>query len=114
MLLSLLFSSLVYAAGDFSPEPLPDYWQLPAQDIHFELPHGPEKPPPDDGYSFKNKKNSGTGLAKLGFVMLCASGVTTVRMLRAPEGSDLRQQRMVTAAALGGTGMGLILWVRLR
>ena len=46
--------------------------------------------------------------------MLCASGVTTVRMLRAPEGSDLRQQRMVTAAALGGTGMGLILWVRLR
>ena len=114
MLLSLLLSTLVHAAGDFSPEPLPDYWQLHQSRVYLERPHGPEKPPPDDGYSFKNKKNNGTGLAKLGFVMLCAGGVTAVRMLSAPEGSDLRQQRMVTASALGGTGLGLILWVRLR
>ncbi|MEC8381061.1 MAG: hypothetical protein VXZ96_12095 [Myxococcota bacterium] len=114
MFLSLLLSRLVFASGDFSVEPLPEYWRLPKQSLSIELSHGPDKPPPDDGYTFKNKKNSGTKLAKFGFVMLCASGVTAVRMMRAPEGSDLRQQRMVTASALGASGLGLVLWVRLR
>ena len=114
MFLSFLLSSLVHASDSFTPEPIPEYWQLPEQSLQLDWSHGPDKPPPDDGYTFKNQKNSGTGLAKLGFVMLCASGVTAVRMVRAPEGSDLRQKRMVRASALGASGIGLVLVIRLR
>ena len=81
-------------------------------ELVYWLSHGPDKPPPDDGYIKIKKQRHKVG--QVGFVMLCASGVTAVRMMRAPEGSDLRQQRMVTASALGASGLGLVLWVRLR
>ena len=38
-------------------------------------PHGPEKPPPDDGYDFKDG-NSSNFLGKLGLVMVLSSGAT--------------------------------------
>lgn len=115
MLISLLCSGLVFATESFVPTRiLPVEWQLSKAQLHFELEHGPDKPLPDGGYDFKSKKNDGSTLAKIGFVMVCASGVTAVRMLRAPTDSDLRRRRATTSATLGATGIGLILWVRLR
>ena len=37
--------------------------------------HGPEKPPPDDGYNFKDG-NSSNFLGKLGLVMVISSGAS--------------------------------------
>ena len=115
MLTGLFFSGLAFATGSFEPRStLPAQWELTKAELHFELNHGPDKPLPDGGFEFKPKKSSGSGLAKLGFVMVCAGGVTTVRTLRTPSGSDLRQRRAIISSTLGATGVGLILWVRLR
>ena len=115
MLINFLCSGLAFATGSFqSPQTIPSRWELSETQPYFELEHGPDKPLPDGGYDFKTKKNDGSKLAKLGFVMVCASGFTAVRTLRAPTDSDLRQRRAVTSATLGATGVGLILWVRLR
>ena len=73
----------------------------------------PDKPPPDDGYTFKIKKQwHGAGQA-----WLCHA-VCQWRHCSAhgacPEGSDLRQKRMVRASALGASGIGLVLVICLR
>lgn len=111
MLSKLLMLS--WAFGEEFQHPIPPQWQIPPASIVFSLPHGPEKPPPDDGYEFKSG-SKGSGLAKIGMLLVVASGVTGVRALRAPAGSDLRQQRVYTFAGIATTGTSLILIARFR
>ena len=114
MFLSFLLSSLVHASDLFTPEPIPEYWQLPEQSLQLDWSHGPDKPPPDDGYTFKIKKTVARGWPSL--ALSCCVPVASLQcsMVRAPEGSDLRQKRMVRASALGASGIGLVLVIRLR
>ena len=69
--------------------------------------HGPEKPPPDDGYEFKGAKG-GNALGKLGLVCAGAGTVTTVMMLRADKNSDKRQSLAYTSGGLWLGGIVLL------
>lgn len=70
--------------------------------------HGPEKPPPDDGYDFKGAKG-GNALGKLGLLMVGAGTVTGVMTLRADKGSEKRQSLLYTTAGLWVGGLSLLI-----
>lgn len=64
--------------------------------------HGPEKPPPDDGYTFKGAKG-GNGLGKLGLAAMGAGVVTSVLFLTADTDSERRDTMgRTTVGLLGG------------
>ena len=52
--------------------------------------HGPEKPPPDDGYEFKGA-NGGNALGKLGLLAMGSGLVTSVMYLKAEDNSDRKR-----------------------
>ena len=73
-------------------------------EFHYEntREHGPEKPPPDDGYEFSGG-GSGNGLGKLGLAMVLSSAVTGALSLRAEPGTEQRQN---LGYATGGLFVG--------
>lgn len=70
--------------------------------------HGPEKPPPDDGYTFKGAKG-GNALGKLGLAAMGAGVVTTVLFLSADKDSERRDTMGRTTVGLLGGGFALLL-----
>ena len=66
--------------------------------------HGPEKPPPDDGYEFKGAKG-GNALGKLGLLSMGAGLVTSVMYLKADSNSDRKSTLGYTTAGLFGGGL---------
>ena len=80
--------------------------------FHFQ-PHGPEKPPPDDGYEFKGG-GSGNGIGKLGLAMVVVSGVTGVMMFRSETGTELHTRRQYLTGGLLVGGITLLAIERAR
>ena len=78
----------------------------------FEL-HGPEKPPPDDGYEFKGA-SGGNALGKLGLLSMGVGLVTSVLYLTAEPGSEKRDNMGRNSAVLLGGGFGLLVIERAR
>lgn len=78
----------------------------------FEL-HGPEKPPPDDGYEFKGA-NGGNGLGKLGLASMGAGLVTSVLYLAAEEDSEREATMGRNSLILLGGGFALLVVERAR
>ena len=70
--------------------------------------HGPEKPPPDDGYTFKGAKG-GNGLGKLGLAAMGAGIVTSILFLTADKDSDRRESMGRNSVGLLGGGFALLL-----
>ncbi len=73
--------------------------------------HGPDKPPPSDGYEFKGKGGGG-GKAKLGTLLLLSSSIPALSSLRYDKGSNTQIQKTNKAMYMAGIGIGLILWDR--
>ena len=73
--------------------------------------HGPDKPPPSDGYTFKGKKG-GKAKAKIGFALLLASSIPILSARSLEPGSAEQIQKRNKALIMAGTGLGLILWDR--
>ena len=73
--------------------------------------HGPDKPPPSDGYEFKGKGGGG-GKAKLGTLLLLSSSIPALSSLRYDKGSPTQIQKTNKAMYMAGIGIGLILWDR--
>ena len=73
--------------------------------------HGPDKPPPSDGYEFKGKGGGG-GKAKLGSLLLLSSSIPALSSLRYDRGSPTQVKKTNRAMYLAGVGIGLILWDR--
>ena len=94
--------------------------QVSIQNIVSDLPvmsdwrerHGPEKPPPDDGYSFKGTKG-GNAKGKLGLVAFGAGVVTGVLYLKADDGSDKQAKMGKSTIGLLGGGLTLLIWERM-
>ena len=82
-------------------------------DVTRYVSHGPEKPPPDDGYEFKGS-GGGNGMGKIGLVMVVASAVTAVGVLRAESGSEERQTRQYATGGLLVGGVILLAIERAR
>ena len=78
----------------------------------FEL-HGPEKPPPDDGYEFKGA-NGGNALGKLGLLSMGIGLVTSVLYLTAEPNSEKKENMGRNSAILLGGGFGLLVIERAR
>ena len=78
----------------------------------FEL-HGPEKPPPDDGYEFKGA-NGGNGLGKLGLLSMGVGLVTSVLYLTAEPDSEKKANMGRNSAILLGGGLGMLVIERAR
>lgn len=70
--------------------------------------HGPEKPPPDDGYDFKGAKG-GNAFGKLGLLMIGAGTVTGVMTLRAEKESQKRQSLLYTTGGLWVGGLTFLI-----
>ena len=66
--------------------------------------HGPEKPPPDDGYEFKGAKG-GNAFGKLGLLSFGVGALTGVIALRSDKDSDRRQNLAYTTAGLWTGGL---------
>ena len=73
--------------------------------------HGPDKPPPSDGYEFKGKGGGG-GKAKLGSLLLLSSSIPALSSLRYERGSPTQVKKTNRAMYMAGIGIGLILWDR--
>lgn len=82
--------------------------ELSREVISVEERHGPEKPPPDDGYEFKGARG-GNALGKIGLLMVGAGSVTTVMMLRAEKDSEERQNLAYTSGGLWLGGVALLM-----
>ena len=78
----------------------------------FEL-HGPEKPPPDDGYEFKGA-NGGNALGKIGLLSMGVGLVTSVLYLAAEPDSEKKDKMGRNSAILLGGGLGLLVIERAR
>lgn len=78
----------------------------------FEL-HGPEKPPPDDGYEFKGA-SGGNGLGKLGLLSMGVGCVTSVLYLAAEPDSEKKANMGRNSAILLGAGLGMLVIERAR
>lgn len=78
----------------------------------FEL-HGPEKPPPDDGYEFKGA-NGGNALGKIGLLSMGAGLVTSVLYLTADPDSEKKAAMGKNSAILLGGGFALLVIERAR
>ena len=70
--------------------------------------HGPEKPPPDDGYTFKTAKG-GNALGKLGLAAMGAGLVTSVLFLTAEDDTERKSDLGLYSASLLGGGFVLLL-----
>jgi hypothetical protein len=66
--------------------------------------HGPEKPPPDDGYEFKGAKG-GNAFGKLGLLSVGVGTVTGIMALRADKDSERRQTLAYSTAGLWAGGL---------
>jgi hypothetical protein len=109
--IGILLLSLAHAAEPASALPVRF---LPSETFYAASPgHGPDKPPPSDGYEFKSKKG-GNFLAKLGLVAIAAGGVTTLSSLGQEPGSAVRTVRAQSGAGLIGAGVVLIAIERAR
>ena len=75
--------------------------------------HGPEKPPPDDGYEFKGA-NGGNGLGKLGLAAMGAGVVTALLFVTADADSERKDNMGKATVGLMGGGLGLLVIERLR
>ena len=73
--------------------------------------HGPDKPPPSDGYDFKGKGGGG-GKAKFGTLLVLSSSIPALSSLRYDKGSTSQIQKTNKAMYMAGIGIGLILWDR--
>lgn len=101
----MLFSLCLSAAqASYSPEMTLQELALNEAVYLGTQAHGPEKPPPDDGYDFKGAKG-GNALGKLGLVMFGAGTVTGVMTLRADKGSEKRQNLLYTSSGLWAGGL---------
>ena len=78
----------------------------------FEL-HGPEKPPPDDGYEFKGS-SGGNALGKLGLLSMGVGLVTSVLYLTAEPDSEKKANLGRNSGVLVGGGFGLLVLERAR
>ena len=78
----------------------------------FEL-HGPEKPPPDDGYEFK-EASGGNALGKIGLLSIGVGLVTSVLYLTAEAESEKKANMGRNSAILLGGGFGLLVLERAR
>ena len=78
----------------------------------FEL-HGPEKPPPDDGYEFKGA-SGGNALGKLGLLSMGVGLVTSVLYLAAEPDSEKKENMGRNSSILLGGGFGLLVIERAR
>ena len=84
------------------------------EDTLNEIPsveHGPDKPPPSDGYEFKGKGGGG-GKAKFGTLLLLSSTIPALSSFRYDKGSPTQIQKTNRAMYMAGIGIGLILWDR--
>ena len=81
------------------------------RDSYQSLQHGPDKPPPSDGYEFKGKGGGG-GKAKLGSLLVLSSSIPALSSLRYERGSPTQVQKTNKAMYMAGIGIGLILWDR--
>lgn len=106
MHLMLLLSQLVLSsamAHTVESVPTPD-----VNSIDWIESHGPEKPPPDDGYEFKGAKG-GNALGKIGLLSFAGGMVTTVIYLRTDD--ETKKKNMgYTSLGLMGTGV-VLLWI---
>ena len=75
--------------------------------------HGPEKPPPDDGYEFKGA-NGGNGLGKLGLACFGAGVVTSVLFVTAEDGTERKENMGRNTVGLLGGGLALLVIERMR
>ena len=107
---SLLILSLALAA---EPAPVQSSCPPPAAASLALEGHGPDKPPPSDGYEFKSKKG-GNFLAKLGLFALVAGTATLLSSFGQEKGSEVRAVRAQSGAGLIGTGVLLIAIERAR
>ncbi len=78
-----------------------------AGSVSIEL-HGPEKPPPDDGYTFTGAKG-GNGLGKIGLASMGVGVVTSLLFITAEEDSDRKQKLGMSSVSLIGGGFVLLL-----
>ena len=96
--------SMLYTPSAEASTSDPDAW--------FEL-HGPEKPPPDDGYEFKGA-NGGNALGKLGLASMGAGLVTSVLYVAAENDSEREATMGRNSLILLGGGLGLLVIERSR
>ena len=73
--------------------------------------HGPDKPPPSDGYEFKGKKG-GNAKGKLGMLLLLSSSIPALSARSLESGSAEQIEKKNKAMYMAGIGLGLILWER--
>ena len=99
MLSSLLLVLSIALADEVELEVTPEHCVVSKTE---PIPHGPEKPPPDDGYEFKSG-GSGNLLGKLGLVMVLSSAVTGGLTLAEEKGEPKRQN---LGYATGGLFLG--------
>ena len=105
----LVFFLSIAFAQDTSP---PNEYFTPPFRQHLSG-HGPDKPPPSDGYEFKGK-GGGSAKAKIGFLMLLSSSIPALSSRKLDTGSPEHVQKKNRALYMAGIGVGLIVWERLQ
>ena len=75
--------------------------------------HGPDKPPPSDGYEFKDKKG-GNAKAKIGFLLILSSSIPALSARKLDVNSPEQIKKKNKAVGMAVVGLGLIVWERLQ
>ena len=79
--------------------------------MYTPLPHGPDGPPPDDGYAIKDYE-SGNFLGKLGVLCVGVGLVTGVLYLTASSEAENKMLYRNSTFGLVGSGVGFIVLER--
>ena len=85
-------------AGEFAPPTLPKRFDV----SQGWLSHGPDGPPPDDGYEFEDDSEGGNFFGRLGLTLLAAAAVSGG--VYALTDGDTKVQAGNAAMYMGGAG----------
>ena len=99
-------------AEPFSPEPLPERFQLKRLPLSEQVPHGPDGPLPDDGFDFEDNSSSSNWLAKIGLLSIATGAGLGVMSLLTSDEVKKSNYGYGSLSALG-SGVGLIMLERI-